>query len=440
MVETDRIADKDHQGRGNGGDGNSGGGDGGRDGGRSGADMRVPLGVQAAVYATGAFANSTHNVVGVILPLWALYIGASPFMIGIVIGSWHFLMALLSIHGGALMDRLGTRRVVLWLGALAAISPLLFPVLPWIWAAIILQMIGGLASNYGWMGAQAQIGQVMKGSPIYAGRLSFAVRGGQMLGPPLAGLSWDLGGPWAAFILLALWGTGMFVSSFGLPRPDAKEGTFEATQPVTMRALMPRLGDYINAFKMLAIPAIGLVVMVTSLRMAGNGIQASFYVVYLEGVGYTGTMIGFALGAAGALGFAGAISIGPLSRLVRPYWLLLSAVACSVIGVAITPLIGGFFFLLVLTSALRGAALGLSQPLMISIISQAAGSGNQGKGVALRTTANRTISTVIPVLMGAVVEIAGIAASFYILGAVLLALVGLLGLYMKRSPGLNDEA
>ena len=60
--------------------------------------------------------------------------------------------------------------------------------------------------------------------------------------------------------------------------------------------------------------------------------------------------------------------------------------------------------------------------------------------MALRTSANRTISTVIPVLMGAVVEIAGIEASFYILGAVLLALVGLLGLYMKRSPGLNDEA
>ena len=119
---------------------------------------------------------------------------------------------------------------------------------------------------------------------------------------------------------------------------------------------------------------------------------------------------------------------------------LRSAVPWAVSPVPLGALIGGFFFLLVLTSALRGAALGLSQPLMISILSQAAGSGNQGKGVALRTTANRIISTVIPVLMGAVVEIAGIEASFYILGAVLLALVGLLGLYMKRSPGLNDDA
>jgi len=226
----------------------------------------IPVRVQCAIYATGTFANSTNNLVSVILPLWAVALGASPFMIGISLGARHFLTSLLSIHGGALMDRIGTRRVLIWFGAAAAISPILFPMMPWIWAAIVLQMIGGLASNYGWIGAQAQIGEVMEGHPVYAGRFSFSLRLGQVAAPPVAGLAWDLGGPWAGFGLLTLWGVGLFVSSLALPRTTSGEGT----GPVRLRDLVPRLSDYIDAFRMMAVPAIllGLVALHVS-RLPG---------------------------------------------------------------------------------------------------------------------------------------------------------------------------
>jgi MFS family permease len=394
----------------------------------------IPFRVQLAVYATGTFANSTNNIVSVILPLWAVAIGASPFMIGIILGARHFLTTLLSIHGGALMDRIGTRRVLIWFGAAAAISPILFPAMPWVWAAIVLQMVGGLASNYGWIGAQAQIGEIMDGHPVYAGRFSFSLRFGQLAAPPLAGLAWDLGGPWAGFGLLTLWGAGLFVSSLTLP-PTA-EG--EGTGPVRLRDLVPRLSDYVDAFRMMAVPAILLIVMVTVLRMGGNGMQSSFYVVYLEDIGYTGTIIGLLIGAAGLLGFAGALSVAPLTRLMQPYWLLILTVAGTIAFVAVTPLIGGVFLLLLIASALRGGAMGLSQPLMISILARASGSKNQGKGVGLRTTANRLSSMLVPVLMGAVVEVAGIEASFYIIGAFLIGMMGLVALHVKRSPSFKS--
>jgi MFS family permease len=390
----------------------------------------IPLRVQWAVYATGTFANSTNNLVSVLLPLWAVALGASPIMIGVILGARHFLTTLLSIHGGALMDRLGTRRVLIWFGAIAAASPILFPLMPWIWAAIVLQMIGGLASNYGWIGAQAQIGEIMKGNPVHAGRFSFSLRFGQLAAPPAAGLAWDLGGPWAGFGMLTLWGLGLFLSSLALPRSEGGGGQGR------LRAddLLPRLSDYIAAFRMMAVPAILLVVMVTVLRMAGNGMQGSFYVVYLEGVGYTGTMIGVLLGAAGFLGFGGSLAAGPLTRMMPAYWLLILAVVCTIVLVAVTPLIGAFFSLLLIASALRGGAMGLSQPLMISILARAAGRGNQGKGVGLRTTANRLSSLLVPMVMGAVVEVAGIEASFYLVGGLLVALMGWVALHVKRSP------
>jgi predicted MFS family arabinose efflux permease len=393
------------------------------------ASQKIPLGVQVAVYATGTFANSTNNVVSVILPLWAVAIGASPFMIGIILGARHFLTALLSIHGGALMDRIGTRRVLVWFGVAAAISPILFPLMPWVWGAVVLQMIGGLATNYGWIGAQAQIGEIMKGHAVYAGRFSFSLRFGQLAAPPLAGFAWDVAGPWAGFGLLTLWGVGLLISSMALPRSAGSEGT----GPVRARDLLPRLSDYIDAFRLMAVPAILLVVMVTVLRMGGNGIQSSFYVVYLGDIGYSGTLIGVLLGAAGVLGFAGALSVEPLTRLMQPYWLLIVTVASTILFVAATPLISGIFVLLLAASALRGGAMGLSQPLMISILARAAGDKKQGKGAGLRTTANRLSSMLVPVVMGGVVEAFGIEASFYIIGAVLIGLMGLVALHVNRT-------
>ena len=89
----------------------------------SSGELRIPLSVQLAVYATGTFGNTINNVVTVLIPLWALHLGASPLMTGLMIGARHFLTTIFSIHGGALMDRLGTRRVLIWFALIGAVTP-----------------------------------------------------------------------------------------------------------------------------------------------------------------------------------------------------------------------------------------------------------------------------------------------------------------------------
>lgn len=399
------------------------------------AEPQIPLGVQLAVYATGTFGNTINNVVTVLIPLWAIHLGASPLMTGLMIGARHLLTTVFSIHGGVLMDRLGTRRVLVWFALIGAVTPFLFPVMPWVWAVIVLQMLGGISSSFGWMGAQALIGQMMKGSPIYAGRLAFTVRAGHLTAPLITGAAWDFLGPWGGFTVLGIWGVGILVASLALPKPDGPE----RRQPVTARDLMPRLGDYMDALRMMAIPAILLVVMASTLRMSGQGMYGSFYVVYLDGIGLTGTLIGVLLGIGSVVGFAGALSIGPLVRRYSPNWLLIISVAGGVLCVSITPLLGGIFALLLIVAAIRGGAMALAQPLMISILAQSAGSG-QGMGVGLRTTANRLVSFAIPVLMGAVVEVVGLEWSFYIIGGTLIVLCFALGAYAQGSDGAGAKA
>jgi MFS family permease len=385
----------------------------------------------------------------VVVPLWALTLGPSAFMIGVVLGARHFLTLLLSIHSGALMDRLGARRVMVFFAVICIALPVFYPMVPSIWALIGLQMLMGLATSTGWTGAQTLIGQIMKGNPIYAGRLSFSIRIGVFLSPPIIGITWDNLGPWWAFSIMSLWATGSLIASLSLPatHPGApavagagdhgEDRGVRTGAKVSLGDLMPKLSDYIAAFRLMAIPAVVFVVAVTMLRMAGNGIQNSFYVIYLRSIDVTATEIGLLLSAASVLGGVGALAIGPVARIFKPHWLLLITVTGSIVLVAITPLLGSFFLLLV-ASSLRGGAMGMSQPLMISILSRAAGRESQGKSVGLRATANRLTSTILPIAMGAVVELAGLEASFLIIGGVLIALMALLAIHVKRSPALAD--
>ena len=400
------------------------------------AHDRIPWRVQGAVYASGTFNHSMGQMVTVVMPLWVLTLEPSPLIIGVVLGSRHFLPMLLSIHGGAMMDRLGTRRVMLGFALIGMVVPLLFPILPWIWAVMILQMVAGLADTMGWAGAQTMIGQVMKGSPTHAGRLAFFLRIGHFFGPPLIGAAWDILGPWGAFVTLSLWGACGFVAAWFLPRPAA--GDAQASRRVSARDLVPRLSDYLDTFRLLAIPAVLFVIMVTTLRHSGTAMQNSFYVVYLEGIGISGTAIGLLFTAAAVVGAVGALSVGRLSRIIDPAWLLLFAVIATMIFMVITPLLG-VYILLLAAMALRGGVLGISQPLMISILGRSLDASSQGKGVALRTTANRVMNTLVPPVAGAIVQLAGLENSFYIIGAVAVGLMALVAVYARQHNAFRGE-
>ena len=72
--------------------------------------------MQAAVYGLGLSSTTMFYLASVVVPLWVATIESSPLLIGIVLGSRHFLPLFLSIHGGVLMDRLGGRRVMVFFG------------------------------------------------------------------------------------------------------------------------------------------------------------------------------------------------------------------------------------------------------------------------------------------------------------------------------------
>lgn len=399
------------------------------------SSSEVPWRIQAAVYGIGLFSTSIFHIGAVIVPLYAATMSPSPLMFGLVFSAAHFLPLFLSIHAGALMDRLGARRVMLVCTALGAITPILYPAFPWIWALVFLQMFFGLSESMGWLGAQTMIGQFMHGKTVYAGRMSFIIRIGHLVCGPLAGLCWDLAGPWGGFALMSLWGSGSVLCALLLPKQEVDPAAAPAPESrcARLRALLPNASDYVTAFGLLSVPAVVIIVLLGALMHVGNAVQGSFYVAWLNEMGMTGTAIGL-LGPVAAVGAAlFSLLTSRLMRYLGGLWIAALSLWAGVLFVCATPLFGTYF-LLQMAMFLRSGANGLAQPLVITLVLRGAGRENQGKAIGLRGTANRIASIISPLAMGAIAEAVGLEHAFYVVGAATSVVVIGIAIYLWRNP------
>jgi MFS family permease len=397
---------------------------------------QAPWRTQGSVYAVGFFASSLTDVASIVLPVWLASQGASAATIGVIIGAKHILPFFLAIHGGALMDRFGARRLMIFCAMLSVIALPLFPVAGWLPAVFALQMISGFGSSMGWLGAQTLFGQALRGEHLYAGRFAFAIRMGSFTGPPLVGLAWDHLGVAGGFGFLALWALGTVVASFWTPRLQTMGSG--ALRGFKVRDALPRVRDYKAAFALAGAPAMTAVLLVTVIRIAASSVQDSFYPLYLTLEGFSATQIGTLMTISAAAAAASSLMLTMVTKRIAPMWALIISSAGAVVFIACTPLLHSFAALAIV-AALRGLCTGVSQPLMLSMLIKASGEGSQGKGAALRTTANRAAAATTPPFMGLVAAGAGLGASFFIVGGLLLAALGAIALYLRSRPDLPRE-
>ena len=95
----------------------------------------------ASLYVAGPFAMGYTEFYNFLIPLYGLSLGMSAGQIGMLVGARSLLAVFLSIHVGALMDRLGTRRVALFFVWTAMALAPVFPLLPWFWPLLLLQVV-----------------------------------------------------------------------------------------------------------------------------------------------------------------------------------------------------------------------------------------------------------------------------------------------------------
>src|SRR5271169_2051766 len=397
----------------------------------------------ASLYVAGLFTMGYVDFFAFLIPLYGLSLGFDAAEIGILVGARSSLALFLSIHIGVLMDRFGTRRVTLffvWTGM--ALAPL-FPLVPWFWTLLLLQLVNGAAVSFAWSGAQTLIAQLSRGDARYFGRFTFFARLGSTTAPILGGAVWDFGGAWPAYLVGTAWGGVLTIALLRAPEaeffaPPRHEGTRRAR--FRARDAWPRITDYLNSIMLIAIPAIALSMAIMAMRNSTYSIQTSVYVVYLHRVGLVGTTIGVLFAAAEIASGFGALFAGRAMRLGDAQRTMLSGTALSILLIAMTPLLGGIFAFLLLFQVARGWLEGVIQPVVLSVQARAVGRHQQGAVVGLRQTGQRLTSIMIPPLMGGIADRWGVSESFFVLGTLMLLFCVPLALIIRRLGRLRSAA
>jgi MFS family permease len=147
-----------------------------------------------ALYVAAPFSMGYLDFYTFLMPLYALSLGFNAAEVGVLVGARSIVAMFLSIHIGVLMDRFGTRKITLFFVWTSMILAPLFPLVPWFWSLLVLQLINGAAVSFAWSGAQTLIAQLAKGEARDLGRFTFFA--GSVRQPRRCSAAWR--GIWAA--------------------------------------------------------------------------------------------------------------------------------------------------------------------------------------------------------------------------------------------------
>ncbi|MCX5047063.1 MULTISPECIES: MFS transporter [unclassified Streptomyces] len=237
---------------------------------------------------------------------------------------------------------------------------------------------------------------------------------GQLVGPIAAGTL--IGGPDMAgtsALALVVAGAGAAVAFTSLWRIEDRT----AVEFRTREAVRVPVGGILRAR---GVPA-GMLVSLSVL--SATDILTAYLPVVGEHRGIAPSVIGVLLSVRAGATIACRLVLTPLLRLLgRPALLtvtcLLAALLCA--GIALPMPVWALGALL----AALGFCLGVGQPLSMTTVVQAAPDGARSTALALRLTGNRLGQVAAPAAAGLVAGVAGVAAPFVMLGALLLLSAG----------------
>jgi predicted MFS family arabinose efflux permease len=245
-----------------------------------------------------------------------------------------------------------------------------------------------------------------------------------LLAPLAAGalVSWQ--GLGTGFLLMAVWGG--LLALVALPLPDIREHERVGTLwQVTG-------GAYRQALPLLWQAPLLIVMLLTLLRLSSAAVNASFYPVHLDQIGFSAARIGLMFACINGAVSVGSLLAAPVIRRSSMTAVLFGSIALSILSIGMVPFVSSPLAVGLL-SALHGLGLGLSLPTLLMAIGRQTAPSQRGLVIGLRTLFNRLGYFAVPVLLGGLVHGLGLKGAFVATGALLL--VGLAGTYgyLRRS-------
>ncbi|MEU1258964.1 MFS transporter [Streptomyces chartreusis] len=362
----------------------------------------------------------------------ALALGADERAIGVIAGVYALLPLFVAVPLGRRTDH-GRCAPLLPVGVVlisggCALSGLADS----LWAMAVWSGVMGLGHLCFVIGAQSLVAR--QSAPHEQdrnfGHFTIGASLGQLVGPIAAGAligGPDMAGTSALALLVAgAGGAVAFTSLWRIESPAAANSRGEQGERVPVQRILRARGVPAGIFISLAV-------------LSATDILTAYLPVVGEHRGIAPAMIGVLLSLRAAATIACRLVLTPLLRLLGRTLLLtvtclLAALLCA--GIALPVPVWALAVML----AVLGFCLGVGQPLSMTTVVQAAPEGARSTALALRLTGNRLGQVAAPASAGLVAGLAGVAAPFVMLGALLLVSAGTALRAPARPAGESEDA
>lgn len=377
---------------------------------------------------TSAFMVQTMLLIAV--PLYSLELGASPFLIGVILSAPYLLPLLFAIPMAGTVARAGGRKVLIAGGTGMTLAPWLILGVPGYGGLVAAQLVVGLAQIVMVLAAQSIISELGSGKRLekYFGWYTTCLSGGQLVGPLLAGWLIDA---YSLELSFAVMGAVSIVS--------LASGFFLVGRARTGQRTKKSLLGYRAQGRLLKTnPGVQVSIAVTVAAMFALGAYGSFLPVYLEDLAISA----MAIGALVSLRAFCAMAVRPFMSSVimlvggRSRAMVLS-IACVATGLMFTGFTGDPFVLGML-AVLVGVGSGVSQPLSMVVLVEHVPPPQRSSALAMRLMGNRGVQFLAPLMLGFLAEAATFKVTFFV-GSLFIFVCLILIVYILRDSLIRNK-
>lgn len=354
----------------------------------------------------------------VLITLFAVDLGASALQVSLLFAFYGIFPLLLAVAAGRIADRYDNRILIYWGigGYMASLAlPFFFPTLTALFIAVPLV---GLTSMMFVVATQNLVGKLSTAESRTRNfsQYSLGESVAAVVGPVFVGWSIDRFRHPITFLCLALF-SGVWILVVYLRRSHLPSGIQESAAPPPSR----------DRLELLRNRNLRGALLTNSVVMMGLDLFSMYIPVYTRGLGFSGTTIGFVVGAFGVAGFITRLAIPPVTARYGERRMLAAALALSAAAYVSFPLVQTPVPLAAAAFVL-GLGLGCGQPLSMLLAFNAAPRERSAEALAMRLAVSYGAHVVIPPAFGALGTVLGIAPVFWT-GAMLLSA----GSYFNRA-------
>ncbi|WP_448851951.1 MFS transporter [Corynebacterium sp. 335C] len=372
---------------------------------------RIPVPREIWVLVSAAFIIALgFGLIAPVLPQYARSFDVSVFAASFVVSSFSIMRLCFAPASGRLVDRIGHRRTYLTGLSIVAGSTLLVAVAQDYWQLLAFRALGGVGSTMFTVSAMALIVRISP--PAIRGRCSSLYGGAFLTGNVVGPMAGAAMASWGMRVPFLIYGVALFLATAVvavLLNPEAlRQKVPKSAQP--MMTLREAWSD--SAYRSALCSAFANGWSNFGVRVAIVPLFAA--ATFSQGAAVAGLALTFfALGNVSALTFSGTLS-DKYGR--KP--LILTGLAVNAVFTGIFGLMHGNVSL-ILACVAAGVGAGLLNPSQQAVLADVVGPDRQGGRVLARYQMAQDLGAISgPLLVGALVDVAGFTVGFVACGVI----------------------